>query len=219
MRIEWIQRKGSGVLLVFFNGWGMDSQSVAHLSAPYDLAVCSDYRSLECEGETICFSDYHTVYVVAWSMGVWAAANTLPDWQVEPDKCVALNGTELPIDNQYGIPVRSYELTERGMTEAGREKFFARMFVNKAEYESFSVNKPRRTLTEQVEELRFIHRLSPEHKNCIKWNKVFISEKDLIFPPENQMHWWRERASVTLLPGGHYPFYAFRNWEELVTIG
>lgn len=218
MRIDWIKQSGSGVLLVFFNGWGMDVQAIPHLSTKYDLVVCSDYRSLGTEGDNICFSAYHTVYVVAWSMGVWAAANMLPRWQVQPAKSIALNGTELPIDNQYGIPVRSYELTKRGMTEQSREKFFARMFVNEVEYELFSVNKPQRILTEQIEELWFIHSLSTEHKNCINWNKVFISEKDLIFPSENQLRWWQNKTSVTFLPGGHYPFYSFRSWDELLDI-
>ena len=44
MRIDWIKQSGSGVLLVFFNGWGMDVRAIPHLSTKYDLVVCSDYR-------------------------------------------------------------------------------------------------------------------------------------------------------------------------------
>ena len=56
------------------------------------------------------------------------------------------------------------------------------MFVNEVEYELFSVNKPQRILTEQIEELWFIHSLSTEHKNCINWNKVFYFRKGSYFP-------------------------------------
>ncbi len=216
MRIDWVQQKGEGVLVVFFNGWGMDCRAVAHLQTDADLMICSDYRSLEAEGGIPDFSPYHTLYVVAWSMGVWAAANVMPEWGVQPDRLVALNGTERPVDNLYGIPVRSYELTENGMTEQGREKFFARMFADRREAALFSVNKPRRILTEQVEELCLIHKLSSEHKKCIKWDKIYISEKDLIFPPANQRHWWEDKAPTTTLAGGHYPFYHFTDWQEIL---
>lgn len=217
MRIDWLRRDGSGALLVFFNGWGMDTGAVAHLQGNMNVAVCSDYRSLD-TGEVPCFSDYDSVYIAAWSMGVWAAANTVPGWRVRVEKAVALNGTECPIDDRYGIPVRNYELTERGMTEQGREKFFSRMFADKAGYESFSAHASRRNLPEQVEELRRIHLLSSERKDRMKWDRVFISGKDLIFPAENQARWWRERASAVLLAGGHYPFYEFRSWEEVLGI-
>lgn len=216
MRIDWVQRKDKGVVIVFFNGWGMDSRSVSHLRTDSDWVVCSDYRSLKPEGGVPDFSSYHTLYVVAWSMGVWAAANVLPEWEVHPDRLVALNGTERPVDDLYGIPVRSYVLTENGMTERGREKFFARMFADRREAELFSVNKPRRILTEQVEELRLIHKLSSEHKKCIKWDKIYISEKDLIFPPANQRRWWEGKAPVASLVGGHYPFYNFTTWKEII---
>lgn len=216
MRTDWVQRKGEGVVLIFFNGWGMDCRAVSHLQTDADLLVCSDYRSLETEGGIPDFSTYHTVYVVAWSMGVWAAANVLPVWGVKPDRLVALNGTERPVDDSYGIPVRVYELTEKGMTEQGREKFFARMLAERNEAALFSVNKPRRILTEQIEELYLIHKLSSEHKKCIKWDKIYISEKDLIFPPENQRRWWEGKAQTVSLGGGHYPFYRFADWKEIL---
>ena len=46
---------------------------------------------------------------------------------MKPERCVALNGTTRPVDDEYGIPVKINELTEKGMNERGREKFFQRM--------------------------------------------------------------------------------------------
>lgn len=216
MRIDWVKQDNGRVVVVFFNGWGMDSKVVNHLSTEYDLAICSDYRTLQSENGEIDFSPYSVIYVVAWSMGVWAAANIIPRWGIKPDKWIAFNGTERPIDNHYGIPVLNYELTEKGMTEKGREKFFTRMLVNKNELTLFSANKPERMLTEQIEELCNIHKLSSVHKNCVKWDKVFISERDFIFPPANQFNWWQGKTDPISLPGGHYPFYEFRNWEDIL---
>lgn len=215
MRIDWVRKNKGDRVVVFFNGWGMDSRIISHLPVACDLVVCSDYRTLEIEGGEIDLSCYQCCYVIAWSMGVWAAANTVGNWKVRPDKWIALNGTECPIDNEWGIPVQSYELTERGMDERGKEKFFSRMFVNKAQYDLFSVNKPLRPLPEQIEELRLIHKLSSEHKKCIKWDKVYISAKDLIFPASNQLAWWQGKTTVIHLSGGHYPFYEFCSWEEI----
>lgn len=213
MRTEWVKQKGRGRVTLFFNGWGMDARVISHLKTEDDLVVFYDYRHLETVPTD--WSVYREVKVVAWSMGVWAAANTLPDWGIAPQTLIAFNGTECPVDNQYGIPVVSYRLTERGMNAEGREKFFARLFTEPSEREAFASRRPLRELPEQTEELSCIRKLSTEHKKCLKWNKVFISENDLIFPAHNQLTWWKDRAPVCLLSGGHYPFFRFHSWEEI----
>lgn len=215
MRIDWVNKKGNDKVIVFFNGWGMDKRVVSHLENKDDLLLCYDYRSLACDTLPD-LSEYGRVCVVAWSMGVWAAAQVLKDWAVRPFSCIAINGTEHPVDDRFGIPLSVYALTEKGMNEKGREKFFLRMLPEKAERERFESNKPLRELPEQLEELYAIRIQSSEQKNHLQWDKVYISEKDVIFPPAHQLNWWQDRAVIKKLSGGHYPFYCFRNWEEIV---
>lgn len=46
MRYEWIARNGCRCLILFFNGWGMDSSAVASLeagSARCAYALCISY--------------------------------------------------------------------------------------------------------------------------------------------------------------------------------
>lgn len=215
MRIEWLHRKCMDLVIVFFNGWGMDGKVIAHLEKDADLLMCSDYRSLKSE-DPPALSGYREVYVVAWSMGVWAAAHLLPTWKVAIKKKVALNGTERPVDDRFGIPYRTYVLTEKNMDERGREKFFSRMLAGKEEMKRFADQKPGRELSGQAEELQKIREYSSEQENCLHWDRVFISEQDVIFPPESQYAWWKERAPVSYLQGGHYPFYQFKSWREIL---
>lgn len=218
MRIEWVVKNNNTVVVVFFNGWGMDAACVSHLKIGCDLLMCSDYRTLETD-QWPSLADYREVYVVAWSMGVWAASCILSEWNIKIDRSIALNGTAYPVDDLLGIPVKGYLLTENGMDERGRDKFFTRMFSERRELSSFNENRPCRGLEEQLEELKAVRTLSAERKcKPWKWDKSFISTKDLIFPVGNQHNFWDDVCPVAELPTGHYPFYCFESWEEIVGI-
>ena len=59
--------------LLFFAGWGMDETPFMHNLPPNtDLIICYDYRSNDFDSTLL--STYEGIYVVAWSMGVWAAS-------------------------------------------------------------------------------------------------------------------------------------------------
>ena len=214
MRIEWLNKTGNGRVILFFNGWGMDGQAVKHLKCPSDVLMFYDYRSLELETLPD-LNAYREIAVVAWSMGVWAAAQFLSTRNIRPLKRVALNGTERPVDDRYGIPVRVYALTEKGMTEKGREKFIARMLDGRAEHPVTDFTH--RPLGEVCEELSRIREESAVLQSVLEWDKVYVSEQDVIFPVSGQQAWWAERgAEIRMLPGGHFPFYHFESWEEIV---
>lgn len=216
MRIEWLNKKGNSRVILFFNGWGMDSNAVAHLKTSSDLIVFSDYRNIS-KVEIPSFESYTEICLVAWSMGVWAAANVVPRMNIRLHRLVALNGTECPVDDENGIPLRVYELTEKGMNEKGRNKFMQRMFEHREHWEHFNSCLPQRLLDEVCEELVLIHNQCRGMKNTLQWDKAYLSAKDLIFPVDNQKNWWQDKCpSLQILPGGHYPFYQFDSWEEIL---
>ncbi len=217
MRIEWLIKKGAGRVIVFFNGWGMDAAAVSHLETNADVVMFYDYRSLSYDNLPD-LEDYREIYVVAWSMGVWAASCLVPHLKMQPRLVVALNGTERPVDDQYGIPVKIYRLTEKGMDARGREKFFSRMVVTDEDRQFLKGHLPSRELREQCEELVLIEKQSQGCEKRCHWDKVYVSEKDVIFPPGNQLNWWKEKAPVVLLAGGHYPFTSFKSWEDILGI-
>lgn len=217
MRIEWLIKKGAGQVVVFFNGWGMDASAVSHLKSNADVVMFYDYRNLSCDNLPD-LKEYGEVYVVAWSMGVWAASCVVPYFPVRPRLSVALNGTERPVDDLYGIPVKIYRLTEKGMNERGREKFFSRMVTTDEERQILKERLPGRLIGEQCEELVLIEKQCRGYEKHHTWDNVYVSEKDVIFPVENQLNWWKGKAPVLRLAGGHYPFTDFEKWEQILGI-
>lgn len=218
MRIEWLNRKYTDRVVVFFNGWGMDSRAVQHLKGSSDILAINDYRQLNAEILPK-LASYREIDIVAWSMGVWAAANILPEWGISYTRLIALNGTEHPVNDSWGIPDKIYRLTERGMNEIGREKFMLRMLANAEERERFSNNKPQRNVEEICEELTAIRLQADKRQHSLIWDKVYISAEDVIFSQTNQMAWWNSRAKeIVILAGGHYPFYHFENWEQILEL-
>lgn len=212
MTTTWLKRNDSREVLLFFNGWGMDSRVVAHLQGDRDVVEIHDYRNLG-QLEIPDLVGYEAVRVVAWSMGVWAAALLVDKWGVVPHSAIAVNGTGCPVDDHYGIPFRGYLLTERGMDGCGREKFYRRMFSSAEEMLWFEQRKPNRLLGEQVEELCLIRKQAAVCHREMKWDVALVSDGDLIFPPDNQRNWWKGRSRTVALAGGHCPFRQFDNWN------
>ena len=215
MRRIWLAKNKSRRLILFFGGWGLDERAVSHLEGNTDVLMFYDYRNIEKEESPI-VDDYKEIQVIAWSMGVWAASVLLTRWKLPIHRSIAINGTERPVDRCYGIPPQVYLLTEKGMDERGRDKFFSRMLSGKQERERFEHNKPIRDLAEQLEELQAIREQSEMVTREILWNKVFISENDVIFPVVNQENWWKDKSEIEKIGGGHYPFYTFDNWDLIV---
>lgn len=215
MQKKWMIKKGSKELILFFGGWGMDEHAISHLDGSRDVLMLYDYRDIATESSPVS-DEYDSIIVVAWSMGVWAASVLLSEWKLPVTKAIAINGTERPIDERYGVPPKSYVLTEKRMDEKGRDYFFSRMFINKEDRNRFEENKPERSLEDQLEELKAIRVQSVDNQCEIEWNKVYISREDKIFPMVNQENWWHNRTSMYLLEGGHYPFYYFPDWDGLI---
>lgn len=101
------------MLTLFFCGWGMDEHTVQHVRGMGDLLLFYDYRDISGEDAPE-VEGYESVRVVAWSMGVWAASVLLSRWNIPVSCRVAINGTERPVDEHYGIHPKIYLLTERG---------------------------------------------------------------------------------------------------------
>ena len=49
----------------------------------------------------------------------------------------------------------------------------------------------------------------------IQWTRAIISSDDHIFPAANQCNYWNGRCPVTEIIAPHYPFYLWKQWNEL----
>jgi biotin synthesis protein BioG len=124
MKKLWINKKNNPDLLLFFNGWGMDEKPFNHLAVDNDLDILMvyDYTTLDDVKE---LDAYKTVHLVAWSLGVFAAAKVLAGKKFA--SAVAINGTLKPIDEGEGIAPAIFQGTIDLWSEASRMKFNRRM--------------------------------------------------------------------------------------------
>ena len=156
VRLHWQVRKGQPRLLLFFNGWGMDERLLGMIEPPAGrdlLAVC-DYTDLQgADAVRAAVARYPAADLVAWSMGVWAAATVFGSAGARFDKAVAVNGTGRPIDDEYGIPAGLFHATLDNFSERARDSFFRRMCDGRDACGEFLPHAPLRDVEDQRREL------------------------------------------------------------------
>ncbi|MCL2326989.1 MAG: DUF452 family protein [Bacteroidetes bacterium] len=238
--------------ILFFNGWGMDCNAVKHLqSNDYDVFVCYDYRDLDVERSrndiSTILNSYKETYLIAWSLGVWVAEQVgAKDFSpLQFTKTIAINGTPLPIDNNYGIAEMVFEHTLANWNETNRKKFNARMCGGNVQLQEWQTFMSARSCEEQLQELQqlftaiqnppstsFLRRQeSPfcdeilnlqlgaakqvQHDG-VKWTEAIIGSNDLIFTTKNQHNYWQNVTNCRTLPLPHFPFAEFQSWDEIL---
>jgi biotin synthesis protein BioG len=203
MEYKWLNRKNNQKIILFFNGWGMDECVINHLDTEdYDVLMFYDYNSLETDFDFENIYSYPKKYLVAWSMGVMTA--TLFD--IDYVSKTAINGTLKPIDDKYGIPKRIYDLTLRGFSLEGAEKFIKNMFK-----ENCKLPQPNREFENQKAELEALTHY--EANMNFKYDRIILSSDDRIIPTKNQAAFWEIKPNTD---GGHSPFNHFKKWSELL---
>jgi len=200
---------------MFFAGWSFDEKPFEFLKCDgHDVVVFYDYRELSFDVD---FKGYEKYYLVTWSMGVYIASllrNVLPKFE----KAVAFNGTPTPIDDELGIPQRTFDLTLKYASDGLKGKFYQNVFFNAEQLEHYRENPVQRTIEDRVEELnalkKYIVEKSADALNF--YNLAYVAEHDKIIPTKNQLRAWEKLGvNVKMLPDGHFPFYNFANWEDL----
>ena len=203
MKYKWLNKKDNKKLIIFFNGWGMDECVVNHLEPDnYDVIMFYDYNTLQTEFDLKSINIYPEKYLIAWSMGVMTA--TLFD--IDYVSKTAVNGTLKPIDDKYGIPNKIYNLTLKGFSPKGAERFIKNMYQDFSGY-----IYPKREFENQKTELEALthYQANPN----FKYNRIIISACDKIIPTKNQSAFWGIEPNTE---GGHAPFNLFKKWSELL---
>ena len=93
------------VLIVMYGDWGTDENVFTPLcNDDFDFILFYNYSADEAlvlpETKT-----YRKIALIGWSIGVWAAEYLLPKTGIRPDITIAVNGTPIPADDYYGVPV------------------------------------------------------------------------------------------------------------------
>ena len=208
MKYKWLNKGENSKIILFFNGWGMDECVVKHLDCEdYDVLMFYDYNTLETNFDFESLNIYPDKNLIAWSMGVMIG--TLFS-QIDAKKNTAVNGTFKPIDTEFGIHPKIYDLTIKGFNEKGRKRFIDSMFNGDSTPHPIPLPKERE-ICEQHSEL--IALKNYQANETFKYDKVLISDNDKIIPTKSQVAFWGIEPN---LKGGHCPFFNFTKWSELL---
>ena len=206
MKYKWINNNSNKNLILFFNGWGMDDCVIKHLDCQnFDVLMFYDYNTLETEFCIDFINQYQKKYLIAWSMGVMIGSIYLSKYNGSFNSTIAINGTLKPIDDEYGIHPKIYDLTIKGFDEKGRNRFINSMFLKKQEI------NPSRNIQNQHSEL--IALKNYKSNTDFKYTKVIISDNDKIIPTKSQVKFWGVEPNIK---AGHCPFFEFEKWSELL---
>lgn len=208
MKYKWLNKRNNKKLIVFFNGWGMDEKIVNNLEYS-DFDVLMFYNYTDFAIEKFNFSYYETKILIAWSLGVFVC-NLFYEEFKDFDSFIAINGTQKPIDDDYGIPKKIYDLTVDNFNELSSLKFMKKISSNVDIKEYCS-----RSTDELKAELISIRDLKTD--NLFKFNKAYVSLKDRIIPAQNQLNYWKkEGVDVIKLENMHYIFHEFSSWSDFL---
>lgn len=215
MKQNYIIHEHHSRLLLFFAGWGADETPFkAYRPANSDFMLCHDYRTLDFEASRL--KEYKEINVIAWSMGVWAASQVLPQLSQQVGASIAINGTPYPVDDQLGIPTAIFQGTLEGLTGASLHKFLRRMCANSAAFKDFLEVTPRRALEELRDELATIEQTYynslPTHYH---WQKALVGSNDRIIPSANQLQAWQVAGTpVIYTEDAHYQKEVFQYYLQ-----
>lgn len=220
MKTYIIRRDKNSRLIVVYGGWGNDEKIFTPLcSKDSDYIFFSHYSA----DEPMVLPEmkkYEHITVIGWSLGVWAAEYLTAKTRIIPNLAIAVNGTPVPADDRYGIPMKAFEGTLNNISDRNMTKFYFRMFGDKNTFEANYERVPSRTVKSLSDELRWLYnRIMEPKESLFKWDIALISENDRIFPTKNLLAYWhtrQETVSITLKQP-HYLFHSWKSFDDLVS--
>ncbi len=210
------RREKNDNLILLYGGWGTDENVfIRSCNDDFDFILFYNYSADEAlvlpEAKT-----YKCVTLIGWSLGVWAAEYLSPKTGIKPDITIAVNGTPIPADNHYGIPLKIFEGTLNNINEMSIEKFYLRMFGDKKNFIRNIDRVPHRSVNSLHAELRWLYnRIMEQTDSGFRWDYAVISEDDRVFPAKNMNEYWNKRPETKhiILP---LPHYFFHEWDSFL---
>jgi len=214
------RREKNDQLVVFYGGWGTDENVFTPLCTDdLDFILFYNYSA----DEALVLPEmkvYKKITLIGWSLGIWAAEYLSARTGIIPDVTIAVNGTPVPADDQYGIPLKIFEGTLNNITEANMEKFYLRMFGNRKTYRLNTERIPHRTVKSLHDELRWLYnRIMEQPEPGFMWDYAVSSEIDRVFPSENVNSYWKKQKQTRhiILPLPHYIFTRWNSFAEFIS--
>lgn len=204
-------------LLIFFCGFYTDENCFIEFdNNSSDILFIYDYSDLDfSELEYFDYSPYVEINLIAYSYGVFAA-NEAARFLPPLNNAVAIAGTIYPIDDNYGIKPKIYDLMLNSFNVDVIKNFKAKMELNS----KGEIKAAKRTVENLKAELTEIKKyvLRNEIKQNLDFEKVIITKKDKIIPYSAQKLFWERQNNVLEIDSGHFPFFEFENFDEILEV-
>lgn len=208
------QNNNGDELILFFNGWAMDEKPFLPLKSNFDILFIYDYTDLNLNLD-LDFSKYKKINLMAFSAGAFMAAylrNLLPVIDLK----VAINGTLNMLDEIQGVPQNMFNEMENLNLDNVLD-FRKKVTHTEREFHLFNQYQPDRNLKSSMDELSALKKYFTNPID-FDYDKIIIGQNDRILPTENQLNAWNSHKNVRKAKGGHFLFYNFSNFEELINI-
>ncbi len=204
MKLCVLNKQNNPDLIVFFSGWGTDKSIFRSVEADnYDIIMFFDYR--EFSMPDFDFSGYKNIYLIAWSMGVLMSQILKLNYA----KKIAINGTSLPVNDNFGIPEKIYDLTINNFNDTTKRKFAQKIGMNS------ELTRTNEELKEELIKIKEFQK-SADYKP-LNFDKAIISTEDKIFPYKNQKAFWQnQNVEIKELKANHY--IKFNSWSEVLNV-
>lgn len=214
------RRENNKDLVIVFGGWGVDRHAFLPLCTDdHDLILYYNYSA----DEPLVLPDrktYDSIILIAWSLGVWAAEHMLKSANLIPDLSIAVNGTPVPADDRYGIPLDIFEGTLNNINESGMEKFNLRVFGTKSVLDNNLDKLSLRPVKSFEDELRWLYnRIMETPDKKFHWNIALSCTQDRVFPPGNMIAYWetRDETKHIQMDLPHYPFHHWGTFNKMIS--
>lgn len=215
MQYHWLNKTGNKKLIIFFAGWSFDYKPFEILECgDFDVLVFYDYKE---HSIPVDIPEYDKYYLITWSMGVYIAY-LLRDRLPAFERKIAINGTPFPIHNSLGIPQRTFDLTLKYVDTGLQGKFQRNLFDTEEGFEQYMKNPVVRNIPNQAGELKALKEFITNAELSYEkfYDCAIVSEYDKIIPPKNQLNCWKDRVAVCILKSGHFPFFEFQSWKDII---
>lgn len=209
----------SNELIVLFDGWGMDEKPYSQLESSMDILFVHDYTNLNLNFDSsndFDFNKYKKTYLITFSAGVFMS-KYLKDILPEFDLKIAINGTLFPLDEKRGIPKNILAKMENITLENALD-FRGKLIPNITHLRQFNRFQPARDLQSSQDELTALKKYfsCPIHNS--DFDKIIIGKNDKIIPLENQLKAWEGHKNLHIIDGGHFLFYNFSSFDEIINL-
>lgn len=195
MKIEFIKRGAETRLILIFAGWSTDTRFYSGCVAEgWDTAVVSDYLDLSMPEIP---EQYSTIYLFAYSLGVWAASCCGVDAALH----VAICGTCAPVSDYLGIPENIFIGTAENLNARNLLKFHRRMAGDRNTFDrlAYRLDDVPDISALKEELLNISDRRHDEWNSDYRWDRAYVAMLDNIFPPDNQLRFWSEFTDTQIV--------------------